>query len=510
MKYAMRNLLCLLIALCILMPAAAYARSGDSGYESGISSGEAPDKDTFEYQEVCFISGKPIVFKGTLKIKKSLKRDEVISTYTYNLKNIDRSATLTRVLSFNTEISREDNGQVIEKTSLSKRPNETIKLDNTTYRLINYDFTRTRIIDSKPAIDYYAGNLWGEKKYQIGTSSSGGTVTVEATGEFYGYDQYWGNTESAVISYIIRSEEKKGEKVDKWGGTARVSRSSTTTQQLKYYENIPDQISFSGGYVKTQYNNNIMEYGSRLPVFDNKGISTDIMRSESGSLKLESFPEQKRLAVADLRHLRGHWAEKDIKMLYGLEIFNGDGSNFRPEQYMTRAEFASAIVRAAREVPEDPDLAKKTRTSTARKRKASEAEMISPFEDVSTKSPYFEDINNAFKRGLIMGTGDKFKPSDTISVAEALSIFIRSVGLEGLSPGPSAVTSFRDNDDIPGYARESAYIAEKIGLIAGDGRGYLRPNERLTKGRAAALINRYITYMRDSIRKDYREGVVSY
>ena len=41
-----------------------FAREGDSGYEGGISSGEAPGKTSFEYKEVCFITGEPIALRN--------------------------------------------------------------------------------------------------------------------------------------------------------------------------------------------------------------------------------------------------------------------------------------------------------------------------------------------------------------------------------------------------------------------------------------------------------------
>ncbi|GAE88708.1 hypothetical protein [Acetivibrio straminisolvens] len=83
-----------------------YAREGDGGYEGGISSGEAPGKTSFEYKEVCFITGEPVVFEGTLTVKKTLKQDKttgknvITSNYTYNLKNLEKDATLTRFLSY--------------------------------------------------------------------------------------------------------------------------------------------------------------------------------------------------------------------------------------------------------------------------------------------------------------------------------------------------------------------------------------------------------------------------
>lgn len=501
----------MLLALGTIIPCTVYAREGDCGYEGGISSGEAMGKTVFEYQEVCFITGEPVVFKGTLSIKKSLKDDSVVSTYTYNLKNIDKSATLTRVLSYNTKMTKKDNGQTIEETSLSKTPVETVKIDNVTYVLKSYDFTRSNLIDFKPAINYFAGNTWGRKIYQTGTASNGGAVTVEATGRFYGYDQYWGNTEVEIFNYIIESEKKNGDEVDSWGGTAYVSLSSSTTKQVKFYENYPDQISFDGGYVETQCNSSIMEYNSKLPEFDSKGVSTDRIIDTKDTLKIETFPVQKRLPVPDLRSLRGHWAENDIKALYSLEVFKPADSIFNPEQVMTRGEFTAAIVEAAKEVPSDPALTSRTSSRSRTTRNKTEDVIVSPFSDVSTESKYFNQIDSAYKRGLISGIGNsKFNPNSPLTVADALTIFIRATGLEVLAPNPYAVTTFRDNDQIPEYARNAIYVAEKIGLVRGDDRGYIRPNDKLTKARAAAFISRFINYMRDGIKKDYRERIINY
>jgi len=69
---------------------------------------------------------------------------------------------------------------------------------------------------------------------------------------------------------------------------------------------------------------------------------------------------------------------------------------------------------------------------------------------------------------------------------------------------------FRDSDDIPRYAKGPVYVAHRIGLVMGDDKGYLRPNEYLTKARAAVIINNFIDYMRNDLRKDYRERIVNY
>lgn len=514
MKKAAKLILCLMIILSLALPAGAFAREGDNGYEGGISSGEAPGKASCEYQEVVFITGEPIVFKGTLVIKKSMKKDNLVSTYTYNLKNLDKAATLTRVLVLSTALSKKDNGQTVE-TTRGEKFSEVIKINNTTYTLRNYDFSRTNLIDYKPAINYYAGNVWGKKTYQIGSgigaAAGTGTVTVEEMGDFYGYDQYWGSAQVMTLSYVIESEQKKDGSIDKWGGTADVRISSGTEKQLKYVENDPDQISFRGGYVQIHRNESVLKYSCSLPEFDQKGISTDVIKKFNGSLKLETFPAQTRLLTPDISHLRGHWAENDIKTLYSLEVFKDGDRSFNPEEYMSRAEFAAVMVEAAREVPSDPYLTSKTTGISLTGTKKTEDNVISSFMDVPVGHRYFEQIEKAYKRGLISGDGNNaFNPGQPLVVADALTVFIRALGLESLAPNPAPVTLFKDNDQIPFYARKAVYVAERIGLVKGDNKGYLKPNEKLTKGRAAAFVNRFINYMRNDIKRDYRERILNY
>jgi len=489
-----------------------YAGYGDNGLEGGISSGEVEGKTTYDYKEVVFLTGEPIVFSGTLTIKKTSKKDSttgkqtITSTYTYKLSNDEVSGTLTKSVSYNTVITEKENGQKIEETSLNGKYSEVIKIDGITYNLKNYDFTKTNITDSKPAIDYMAGNLWGRKSYSIGTDE--GSVTVDVIGDFYGYNQYWGSAETQILEYMIQSERNKGDVVDKWGGTATVRLSSSTTKQIKYVENEPETISFEGGFVQTQYNNSILQYSSSLPEFDSKGISTDRLVEKSDSLKIESFPVKTRLLVPSMNHLKGHWAENDIKALYSLEVFRDDSQKFNPQDVMTRAEFADAIVLALKEVPQD--TASNT-TRTTRTTKSKKEELISPFVDVAVDSKYFENINNAYKRGMISGRGNgRFAPDEYLTMADAITIIIRALGLESLAPSGGVATYFVDDADIPSYARNYIYVAQRIGLVQGDERGYLKPGEYITKARAAVIINKVINYMADDLKKDYRERIVNY
>lgn len=501
--------LLLIIVLTFLMCSHAFAREGVCGYEGGISSGEVPDNTTFDYKEVSFISGKPVVFEGTLLIKKSQRQDKLTTTYTYNLRNGEN--TLTRVLTFTTESEKWENGQITESVSLTSA-REIVNINGVTYSIPNrnsYQFTRSNLIDSRPAVNYHAGSMWSRKVYQVGAANDGNTVTVECTGTFYGYDQYWGNAESLLLDYVISGERNTGDGVDIWGGTATIAISSTSTEQLEYFENKPDMISFSGSYVQSRMNSNVLEYTCMLPEFDAKGVSTDRIVTYSDSLIIETFPVQRRLPSVDIRNARGHWAENDIKVMFGLEVFRGDSSAFYPDNYMTRAEFAAAMAKVAREVPQDPTLI--TRTVSASRRTTGKEVIISPFDDVSINNTFFSDIKSVFERGIMFGKGyDRFAPNDYITKAEATVAFIRALGFESLAPAPAAVTSFRDNDLIPEHARNAAYVAQKIGFIQSDSKGNMNPNKKLTKAECAAMLSSLIKYMQEGIRKDYRDRFINF
>lgn len=500
----------------LLWSGAAYAREGICGYEGGVSSGEVtgtPGKAlTLDYQEVSFVSGEPIVFKGTMTIKKSQKQDKTTATYTYTLKNIEKNATLSRTLAFDTTSTTQSNGQLSEKAVLTLA-RETIKIGTVTYNLANlnnYQYARSNLIDPKPAINYHQGSIWSRKVYNIGAAADGNTVTVECTGSFYGYDQYWGNAESLALDYNITSETNGKNGLDSWGGTASVTISSTSTEQLEFQKNLPNQISFDGSYVQSRKNSNILEYTSILPEFDSKGVATKHTLTYKDSLDIETFPEQKRLPTVSPANIRGHWAENEIRVMFGLEVFKGDARDFNPDNYMTRAEFAAAMVQIAQEVPKDPSLSVGRTTSTA-SRSRTAAPVVSPFDDISVDNIYFSQIKSAYDRKLISGKGNNlFAPNGTITKADAITTFIRALGLEDLAPAPVAATSFRDNDLIPTYARSSAYVAQKIGLLLSDSRGNMNPSKKLTKAESAVLFNNLIRYLQDGIRKDYSERFVNY
>lgn len=520
-KSTVRSAVCLIMAAAIIVtisPGKAFARQGDSGYEGGISSGETPSmtsmtsssKYQYDYQEMCFLTGVPVKMTGKLTLTKKVKEDTktktqtLTTTYVYSLKN-GTTNSLTRSLTFVTTITPKDNGQKVESTILTKAT-EAVRMGGTIFTIgsvADYELTKSILNDIKPAVNYYSGEIISRKKYRIGTTGSD-YIIVDSTSSYTGYDQYWSSAETQIIKQTI--EQRRAGKDPVTVGDISMEVSTTTKKELKYYENLPEQSSIQGGYVQTQKNENVLKYTAQLSELDRKNLPTSKLVTYTDSLYLESFPSSSRLVSPNLNQIRGHASEQNIALMFGLEGFKNT-ADFDPQEYITRSEFVDAFLKVAKEVPLDPAF--KTKKTTTRTTK--NVVETSAFSDVPASNAFFAGINEAAKRGVISGNGkSKFRPDELITVSEAVSLMVNTLGLNGLAPNPVPVTSFKDNDKIPSYARAPMYVAEKIGLISEDSKGYIYPNDKITKAKFSDMMKTYIDYMGKDIRKEYMERLISY
>lgn len=523
--FKVKKHICLGLAFTMILtfavPNITSARQGDSGYDGGISSGEVPTTTTsstttskyiYDYQEPCFLSGTPIILSGTVTISKKFKDDTktntqtLTTTYSYSLANADNK--LVRSLVLTTTITPKANGQKTESTTVSK-VTETITLGSTKYILAgtnDYVLSKSDLIDMKPAVNYYNGTLRTKKTYHVGTAKSTDTVVVESSGNYSGYDEYWSSAEAQKIEQTI-SQRKPGKTVGNIGKVS-IDISSTTKKELKYDESISEQTSVEGGYIQTQKNENILKYTAKLSELDKKGIPTTKVNTFTNSLKLESFPTQISLISPNLKAIKGHPSEDSITLMFGLEAFkNEEAVTFDPQEYMSRAEFIDAFLNVAKAVPVDSIFVPKKKTRNDK----NVEEVKSLFTDVSANHAFFTAINESATRGIVYGNGkSQFRPSALITMQEAVTMLINSLGLNGLAPNPAPITSFVDNDSISSFARPSMYVAEKIGLIEEDSKGYIYPRAKVTKAKAADMMKAYIEYMNSGIRSEYMDKIISY
>ena len=495
----------LLLALLLLISVPVSAQEGSMGYAGGISVNDRLQKDVYRYREVVFVTGKPVVLDGTLTIKKSVKAGKETATYTYKMANVAQDASLTRVLLFDTTVDTKNNGQLTRSTLLSRTPTEVLRVGGNTYTLLSEQFTRSNLTDPQPALNYHAGEFRSRKVYRAGTATGAGapTVTVESTGSVHAYDQYWSSTQTQKLKLLVTWSAAG---VPSWSGTAEVSVSESSRQHFSYRENEPTQISFDGGYLRTTWNEGVLSYSASFPEFGKDGAATDRMVAFSDRLSMDTEPVNERLMVPDIRHLKGHWSEKPVHILYGLQILPGTGADFNPQKYLTRSEFIAQAVQLLKAVPADPNV----RTSFTRVSRTTTQDLL-PFIDLKEGDPFLVDIVDASNRGIVIGRGmSYFRPKEYITRAEVATIAIRALGLGNLAAWPYAVAPFTDSDAIAPFARNAAAVCAEIGIMTPDASGRFRPTDLITAAETAELLYRLLNYMGDELVTDYQEHLMQW
>jgi hypothetical protein len=215
-------------------------------------------------------------------------------------------------------------------------------------------------------------------------------------------------------------------------------------------------------------------------------------------------PRVERLIVPKFRDTGGHWAEEDINKLYSLDVFDGNSQFFLADIPMTRLDFTRAVVKAC-------DIRTQTTASTRKVPSRKVKPAASLFRDMAVSDGNYEYVKQAVEKGIISGvTPGEFNPQGNLTRAQAITIIIRALGFEGRAPSPGYATSFTDDYSIPGWARDSIYVAAELGLVRGDNANHINPNQVMTRAEASALLVKFLTFLEVDLQKDYRENIVLY
>jgi hypothetical protein len=164
-----------------------------------------------------------------------------------------------------------------------------------------------------------------------------------------------------------------------------------------------------------------------------------------------------------LTDISGHWAEKNVKQLIELGAVGGyPDRTFKPDNCITRAEFASILVKAF-------DLKSQSGKGFA-----------------DTAGHWAEEaISTAAYHGVVEGYGDnKFGPDEYIT-REQMAHMI--VNVAELTPVIEEI-AFRDESSISAWARGSLATAVENGIINGYPDNTVRPQGNATRAEAATVI----------------------
>ena len=502
-----RKVILTIIALLLTQAVAAFAAPVDY---PGIS-------DEYQYKEVLFITGESVEVSGTVTVHERQARDYTTKNSTYSLENPGLGIKLKRTVSVRATLeAMEDIGQTVSTSRLDKF-SEDITTPDAKYKLEEYILNGSRITHNKPIADFFSGNWQGKKVYSVNRNE--GQVIIETVGQDIGYHHNWGSvTTSRVQGYVdARVDMAAGDDVERvrWDGDFSYTVSSSTTKYMSYIRNAPSQISFDGGYMLAEEQENLIEYSYDLPRIDSDGLPHPRNRERGGdSFVFKTVPKYQRLLIPELKDIGGHWAQDDIEALYSLGVFPHTSAYFGPGLPMLRSDFARALIVAAGLQPEEQAQNARSSQNGQRPTMPPQQQPLQQggngvFSDVSQSHPDYGYIMEVERRGIIQGVGPgKFEPDGVLTRAQAITIMIRALGFENMAPSPGFRTRFADDHRIPDWAMDAVYAAGEIGLVSGDSYGNLNPNEVLSRAEAAAFLYRFIRYLQSDIKRDYRDRIL--
>ena len=180
----------------------------------------------------------------------------------------------------------------------------------------------------------------------------------------------------------------------------------------------------------------------------------------------EGLYEDSALAAKDFH---GHWAEAVIQKWLDMGYITGypDGT-FKPEEFITRAEFVKLI----------NDLFGFTET----------AKIF--FDDVNKDSWYYEEVQKAYKTGDIIGVSEtQFSPDDNITREQAAVIISRLLDMKGNDKGADG---FYDSSKISSWAKEYVGAVAEYNLIKGYEDNTFKPQNNIKRAEAVVLLDRIL------------------
>lgn len=169
-----------------------------------------------------------------------------------------------------------------------------------------------------------------------------------------------------------------------------------------------------------------------------------------------------------LRDIQGLWAQPYIQALAAQNIIAGfpDGT-FRPNEPVTRAQFAAIVSKAFSPKPQRQAV---------------------DFKDVSRNFWGYQAIQTAYRGGFVAGyPGGLFQPQQQIPRVQALVSLANGLNLS--TKNPNAISVYTDAAQIPNYASGPVAAATQQNLVVNyPTPNQLNPNREATRAEVAAFV----------------------
>lgn len=177
-------------------------------------------------------------------------------------------------------------------------------------------------------------------------------------------------------------------------------------------------------------------------------------------IETKSEDEDEPLNLIDIA---GHWAEENITHLVALGAVSGYPDNtFKPENKITRAEFAAILVKAFKLESQKGKVFADTASHWAR-----------------------DSISTAACHDIVSGyDATTFGPDDNITREQMAVMVMNALQL----PAVTADGSLIDSNSISGWAKEAVATAVKNGIINGYPDNTFRPRAKATRAEAVTVV----------------------
>jgi len=178
-------------------------------------------------------------------------------------------------------------------------------------------------------------------------------------------------------------------------------------------------------------------------------------------------PKEEEESSLVLSDISSHWAQAAIERAIKMGFVTGyaDGT-FKPNQHVTRAEFATLLAKAL---------------------KLDKSDHESSFTDHDITPAWSTPFISAIvQKGFIIGYADgTFRPNMEITRTELAVIMVRALGIK---VSDKVELGFADANEAPAWGLPYLAAAVEAGLMKGNGNGLLNPNGLATRAEAVTML----------------------
>ena len=243
------------------------------------------------------------------------------------------------------------------------------------------------------------------------------------------------------------------------------------------WNDLSEQVKENKPYKYSMINNNyyIKEELIPLKVYEdeeniNSGNGADISDNDNNNNNNNNNNETSNIEFDDLDD--NHFAKDEIQDLVRKGIVKGYNRLIRPDEPITRAEFAVLLNNTCKYLGVDTNnLADDSYT------------------DVYKDKYYYNDIYKATYLDTMIGYNDgTFKPDNNITREESIVSIYKLISLCNLDIELSYPINFKDYEQVSVWAKPYFDELNSKGILKGDNNGNFKPKDSITRVEAMVLI----------------------